>query len=295
MKKLILTLLLFILLTSAYCKNLTVAVLNVGQGLCCVVISPDNHCMVFDCGTMDSKKFATNRNVFNNVLKPYLAENNIKAIDYLSLSHPNTDHYSGFPDLVKAYKIKKYLKNGFKADNYTYNNLQKELKKKNLSATVARGGLNFSLGPSVNVLVLAPLDNRETKNDNDQSLMMKLTYKNTSFLLSGDATAYEERLVAARWKKQLSSDVLLVAHHGSKYSSCNEFLRYVKPQAAIISCGKNNKFGHPHAQTLDRLKNFKAKIYRTDKQNSIICSSDGQKITIKPVGNKKSLTNKYKL
>ena len=291
LKKLYFLLILSLLTVWAYCGNMTFCVLDVGQGLCCAVISPDRHCMVFDCGSVGSKKNPNNSAPYKYALAPYLKENGIKKVDYLVLSHPNTDHYSGFPDLVSNYPIGTYIKNGFSSSSVTYNELQKSLAKKKLKAQVAKSGQAFSLGTSVKCTVLAPFGGKATGSDNDQSVMIRLVYGNTSFLLSGDATAYEERQLVRIYGKSLGSSVLLCGHHGSKYSTCLDFLAKVKPKAAVISCGQNNSYGHPAKDTLDRLNRIKCKVYRTDKDGSVTIISDGKKLTVKK--GKKADKNKF--
>lgn len=294
MKKLYLIFIVLLLSVSAFCKEMTFSVLDVGQGLCCVIISPDRHCMVFDCGTQGSRKNPVNKSPFSNVLDPYLKENAIKKIDYLCLSHPNTDHYSGFPELVKKYPIGKYIKNGFKSDTPAYNELMKTLAKKNLSAQVARAGQTFMLGSDVKCTVLSPIHNYETKNDNDQSLIIRVQYKKTSFLLMGDASSKAEREAVKKYGRGLASTVLLAAHHGSNSSSCYDFLIKVSPKAAIISCGFNNRYGHPHQEVLKRLKQIRCNIYRTDLMGAIVCRSDGNRITVSK-SKRKSKKNKFVL
>lgn len=288
MKKLYLIFIILLLSVSAFCGNLKFAVLDVGQGLCCVLISPDRHCMVFDCGTSGSKKNPANISPFTYVLDPYLKENAVSKIDYLALSHPNTDHYSGFGELIKKYPIGKYIKNGFKSDTPTYNELMKTMAKKHLSAQVARSGQSFSLGRDVNCRILSPISGKETKDDNDQSLIIRATYGKTSFLITGDASAKAEKAVAKKYGNTIASTVLVASHHGSNSSSCYDFLYKVKPKATVISCGVNNRYGHPHPKTLERLKNVKSKVYRTDTQGAIIMESDGKKITVSTSKKKKN-------
>lgn len=280
MKKISLIFIILFISICAFGRDFSLTLLDVGQGLSCVVISPDNHCLVFDCGTIDSSKYKTNMGIFDRTLDPYLRENGINKIDYLVLSHPNTDHYSGFPHLINTYSVGTYIKNGFSADNYYYNELQKALAKKHLKAKIARYNNVFYLGKEVKCKILSPMDNIETEDDNDQSVMIRVEYKNNSFILTGDISAKGERKVSKRYKTQLKSDVLVVAHHGSKYSSTYEFLNAVRPKVSLISCGKNNRYGHPHADTLKRLKNVGSKVYRTDTMGGIKCVFKNNKLII---------------
>ena len=279
MKKLYFIILLIFLSVCVFGKDFTLGILDVGQGLCCVVISPDNHCLVYDCGTMNSKDLNKNKDVYKRILAPYLKDYNIKKIDCLVLSHPNLDHYSGFFDLMDNYKIEKYIKNGYKSESKTYNELMKLMAKKNLKTIVAKPNYYFYLGKDVKCTVLSPYSVFKPKDDNDLCVMMRVEYKKTSFLLTGDSSDTCEKYLA-KVNKNIKSNVLIVSHHGSKYSSANSFLNSVKPQISIISCGKNNRYGHPHQAVLNRLKKIKSHIYRTDKDGSVICRSDGKKISV---------------
>lgn len=110
---------------------------------------------------------------------------------------------------------------------------------------------------------------------------MKLTYGDTSFIFTGDAEAHAEEEVVLKYPKDLKADVLKFGHHGSSTSSTEEFLEAVKPEYGVISCGVNNKYGHPHKETLQKISNFNIKVYRTDLQGQIIATSDGKNITFK--------------
>ena len=235
---------------------------------------------------------AINALAFDNVLEPYLKDNKIKKIDYLVLSHPNLDHYSGFENLVNTYKVNMYVKNGFASDSKAYNTLQKTLAKKKLKAVAARAGMNFSLGNEVKWEILSPINNDYSNEDNDLSVIMLVTYKGKKILVTGDASGKAEEGIVKKYGKGLKSDVLLVSHHGSKHSSVASFIRTVHPKIAVISCGVNNSYGHPHSQVLQKLNKIKAKIYRTDKQGSVIIKIYNKKITVKKMGKKKQNKSK---
>ena len=117
---------------------------------------------------------------------------------------------------------------------------------------------------------------------NDYSIVTKLTYGDTSFMFTGDAESDSEaEILGAFSKSELKCNVLKVGHHGSRTSSSLEFLDAVNPDIALISCGKNNDYGHPHKETLKLLEKFNCEVYRTDKDKTVVFSSDGKTISVK--------------
>ncbi len=290
MRKVLFVIFFLFLVLNLYGKDMSLAVLDVGQGLCCVVISPDDRCMVFDCGTVTNQQWKDNMAVFDKVLNPYLKSNHIKKIDYLVLSHPNFDHYSGLVGLLQKYPLVRYIKNGDTTNTIVYKLFQKELSKKmqkGLFVSTAKAGLTYKLGSSVSFTVLSPSYRFKTDNDNDLSVMVKVVYKDVSFILTGDATQVAEKQTVKMFGENLKSQVLVVGHHGSHTSSSPEFLSKVRPKIAIISCGKKNSYGHPHRATLSILKRLKIKVYRTDQKGSVICKTNGKSITVQSKSNKK--------
>ena len=129
--------------------------------------------------------------------------------------------------------------------------------------------------------ILGPLGDVEKLEKNDASVVIMARWGNTKVLLTGDAEEEAERSLASEYTTQLDCDVLKVGHHGSSSSTNNSFIKYVKPEYAIISCGVDNKYGHPHKEALDVLEHYNAEVHRTDLEGTIIVNTDGEKITIK--------------
>ena len=115
-------------------------------------------------------------------------------------------------------------------------------------------------------------------NLNNMSLVIKLTYKNKTFLFMADAESEEEANLIRQYKENLKADVIKVGHHGSDSSSSLDFLTLVQPEYAVISVGKDNDYGHPHQATLNALQQVGAKVYRTDRDGTIVCTTDGEEI-----------------
>lgn len=202
-----------------------------------------------------------------------------RTIDLIILSHPEKDHLSGLNEVLKRYKIENILWTGIIRDTPEYKDWLNLIQKEGAEIKIAKVGQSVKLAQS-HLNILYPLENlegQEIKNSNDTSIVAKLMFGQNSFLFTGDISSnVEKELIFAN----LKSDVLKVAHHGSKYSSSEDFLESVLPQFAIIQVGKNS-YGHPAEEALNRLENFGIRILRNDKDGDIEIVSDGIKIKIK--------------
>ncbi len=142
-----------------------------------------------------------------------------------------------------------------------------------------RPGDLLDWGPEVEVRVLGPLE--ESDNPNNSSLVLKLTYGEISFLLTGDAEREAEEAMIRKWGFGLRATVLKAGHHGSATSSSQEFLRYVRPRIAVIAVGEGNRFGHPSADTVERLEKLGTEVYRTDQKGTVTITTDGKKLNVR--------------
>lgn len=295
MKKTIFTILILLFATCIFAQNLDMCVLDVGQGSCVVFITPDKKVMVFDCGTSSSKDYNFNKQIFQRVCFPYLKSKGVNKIDLLVLSHPHTDHYSGFFELLDNMKVDSYLKSGYSSNMASYNDLMNSFSKKHMKVITAVNGRQFKLGKKVKGTIFAPIRNVRFIDGNSNSIVLKLEYKSTSFLLTGDATKETEEFLVAKYGNSLDSDVLVAGHHGSKDASSTIFLNKVKPKVSIISCGFHNKYSNPNKETLSRLNRVNSRIYRTDLDGAVTISSDGKKIIIKKIKKQRNIKLKYKI
>ena len=162
------------------------------------------------------------------------------------------------------------------ANTKTYENLLESISKKGLKVTSAKAGLTIAEGSDYTINVVAPVTIDED-NLNNSSAVIKLSYKDNTFLFTGDAEKKELETIT----DDISADVLKVGHHGSNTSTTEEFLKAVNPTYAVISVGKGNDYGHPHKETLKLLEKFNCKVYRTDKDKTVVFSSDGKTISVK--------------
>ncbi|NMM64088.1 MBL fold metallo-hydrolase [Clostridium sp. P21] len=209
-------------------------------------------------------------------LMNYLSKQNIKKLDYIVATHPDEDHIGGMSSVIKKYDIGEFYAPKKLANTRTFENMATALKSKSLKINAGKAGINLDLGNNITCEMLAP-NSDKYKDTNNYSIVIKITYGESKFLFTGDAERISETEMLNK-NLDLSADVLKVGHHGSSSSSSNEFLNKVNPKIAIISCGKDNKYGHPHHETVTKLKNRKVQIYRTDVDGSIVLISDGKKI-----------------
>ncbi len=256
-------------------NNLKVDFLSVGQGDSFFIETPGMDKILIDGGP-DA-----------NVLQK-LAENMPfwdKEIDLVILTHPDADHVTGLIDVLQRYKVDDILWTGIKRDGDEYQQWLKVLahqKKMGAKIIIAKSGEEIKAG-NVLIDILHPFDSLQGQyfktDDNDTGVVSRLIYGRDSFLFAADITSKEEqKLVDA--KSDIASDVLKVAHHGSKYSTSDNFLAAVNPKIAVISCGKNNQYHFPTPEVLQRLENFGIKMFRTDKDGDVKFISDGNNLRL---------------
>lgn len=189
-------------------------------------------------------------------------------------SHSDEDHLGGLPDVLEAFEVDTLYVDGKPADTRIYQRFCDVAAEKGLSFTDPSPGDSFALGEST-VTFLGPVSLSSDPNEN--SVVLRIDYGKTSYLFTGDAMMKEEKEIVTSGVN-LDVDVLKVGHHGAAESSAYVFLREVMPTYAVISVGTGNKYGHPTDETLSRLRDVGAAIYRTDELGEIICRSDGVNI-----------------
>jgi len=256
------------LFTPTDALDMKVSVIDVGQGDA-ILVESEGHVLLVDAGITSAGKRTVD----------YLEDEGIVEIDYVVTTHPDADHIGGMPSVFAAFIVKNdVFAPALTSDTATYRNFVAAVDAEpGVSLAVPVVGASYDLGDAT-FEILANGDGA-TK-PNNASIVIKVTCDGKSILLTGDLTEKEERqLVAAG--ALLASDVLKVGHHGSATSTCDEFLFVVRPSIAVISCGKNNSYGHPADATIKRLTTIGAVVYRTDESGTIIfLFSDG---TITPI------------
>lgn len=251
-------------------KYLKVIFFDVGQGDAIYIEAPNKKQVLIDGGPDDSVL---------PLLSKFMPFGD-RSIDLVIATHPDSDHISGLVDVLDDYKIQTFMNNGIVNDTTVYNNLENEIEENNIKNITAKSGMKIILDDKRNIYldILAPFEDISKEDTNDNSIVARLSYGNQSFLFTGDATIYSEVLMHQREKSLLDADVLKLGHHGSKGSSSILFLEDVSPKIGIISAGKNNRYGHPDGETLERLKELQIPYISTIDEGSIIFKTDGKNI-----------------
>jgi competence protein ComEC len=206
-----------------------------------------------------------------------------RSLDVVVMTHPDSDHATGLVEVVRRYRIGKFVMTGVVKQSATYETLKRELKTRNVPVQYIHAGdqLNFSDGSTFSVL--APTESwqgREAQKANNTSIVGKFSYRNFSVLTTGDIEEEIEHQMLSR-NVPLAATILKSPHHGSHTSSSEPFLQAVHPKAFVISLGADNSYGHPHTDVLARYASFRFPVYRTDQGGAVTIRSDGERWTVK--------------
>ena len=244
-------------------SGMEVHFIDVGQGDA-TLIKADGHAMLIDSGENDQ----------GTAVQLYLKKQRVEQLDYLVLTHTDSDHIGGADVIISKFDIGQIFLSDFKKDNQTYRELMDSMRYQHMTFSTPEVGAEYELGGAV-VSIIAP--NNTYEDPNNSSLALIVDYGENSFLFSGDCEEEAEQDILANGMN-LDIDVYQAGHHGSKSSSAEEFLDAMSPEYAVISCAEKNSYGHPHARTLNHLRARNIKVFRTDEQGSIVAYCDGKKI-----------------
>ncbi|UBL05546.1 ComEC/Rec2 family competence protein [Clostridium perfringens] len=247
-------------------SELMISYMDVGQGDAAYIKVNGNDILI-DAGPRSNSK----------ELLEQLKAKNIDDFELVIATHPHEDHIGGMVDVFKEYEVKAFYSPKITHTTKTYENLVKAVKDEGLKTKELKGGMVIDLGEGAKFEVFTP-QKSEYEELNDYSPIMKLSFGDTSYLFTDDAEKLAEEEALAKYKNSLDSDVIKFGHHGSSSSSSNAFIEAVSPKYGIISCAKDNKYGHPHRETLDIIKKYNIKTFRTDTDGEIILTSDGKSI-----------------
>ncbi|MBQ2764704.1 MAG: DNA internalization-related competence protein ComEC/Rec2 [Firmicutes bacterium] len=251
--------------------TLKITFLSVGQGDAIHIHAPNGEDWFIDCGD------AKNGSVSYYTIRPYLLSEGISDLDHVLLSHNDDDHSGGIPHLAESFDMENYIL--AKVAKPTYENVMAVAEEHGGTVTFAKKGDVFELGDGAELTVLWPEEDTQAE-DNDLSLVVKLTYGDFEALFTGDA---EEKALRGLMEdaETLSADLLKIPHHGSKHSYDEGFYRAVDPDAVVISVGKNS-YGHPNDSVVGYFEKHYVDVYRTDMHGAVTVTTDGEGYTIIP-------------
>jgi competence protein ComEC len=262
--------------------DLKITVIDVGQGNSTLVRFPGGGNMLIDGGGFSDSSFDTGK----SVLAPFLYHERISNVDTVVLSHPHPDHLLGLIYIMNNFNVRQAWRSNLPIDLEDYPEWEKAIQFNNINVSLVSNKFPEKIFNGVRVNVLWPpnYSARETNNlsydeVNDSSLVLKITFGKVSFLIPGDiSTDIEKQLIKSG--VNLRSDVLVVPHHGSAYSSSAEFIKAVACRYAIVSVGKANVFHHPHPLTIQRYYDAGVNLFRTDRDGAITITTDGNNLRI---------------
>lgn len=247
-------------------EKLKVYYFDVGQGDSIYLKLPNGEDILIDGGD----------NSHGDDVVKYLKDLQVDDLEAIISTHPDADHSGGLDIVLQNFKVKSVYAPKVNHDTQTFLDFVAEVKNQKLKIKPIKSGLKLPFD-SVDTVFVSPVEEYGS-NLNDWSAVLKLSFKDTSFLFTGDATIKSEKDMINS-KQDLTADVLKLGHHGSDTSSSNAFLKAVNPKYAIISVGKKNRYGHPKKSVIEQINKLKIDIYRTDKNGTIVVTSDGKNIT----------------
>lgn len=258
--------------TPAESSAVNVHFIDVGNADCALIECADGAILI-DAGEYDDfQKIAA-----------YLNERGIERLNYVIATHAHGDHMGAMDDVILKYKVDQLIIPTKSVDEKFYNDVIGAARRRSVPMRVAAPGETLAF-PTGRLEVIddgsdVSVDESESEELNNNSYILKFTYGDTAFLFTGDAESRYEREMIANGR-DLDADVLKVSHHGSNDATCDDFLKAVTPEYAVIPVGRDNSYGHPSKKTVSRLERAGAKVYRTDELGDVVVTTDGKKISI---------------
>ncbi len=261
-------------------KPLEVIFLDVNEGDCAFIRTPHGHTTLIDAGPGkgDYSPFDAGR----QVVVPFLKSRHITKLDTLMMTHPHADHYGGMIPVMNAVDVGEFLDPGLQFPSKAYENVLKKVKEKSIPFKVITAPAILDWDKDLLVQVLWPENIPSRRDDpNNNSIVLRIQHGNIIYFFTGDMEAPVERELYA-YGHSLDCTILKVPHHGSRTSSSRNLLNLLKPRLAVISVGRHNRFGHPKQEIVDRYRDMKIKILRTDQNGTIKTYSNGERVKVQP-------------
>ena len=246
--------------------------ISVGQGDAALVTSPSGKIVLIDGGPREA----------GPTLTAALRARHATAIDLVVLTHRHEDHLGGLIPIVRTFDVRMFMDAPFRHDSAIYGTLLETLEARRVPVRQAERDRTIDIGGGATITLLTPPDPpiAHSRSDvNANSVIVRLDYRAVGVLFAADAEPQTERWLLTSGAR-LPAQVLKVAHHGGRYSSTAKFLRAVSPQAAVISVGVVNEYGHPTPEAIGRLERAHARVYRTDQDGTVTVETDGARIQV---------------
>ncbi|MGN1418812.1 MAG: ComEC/Rec2 family competence protein [Acutalibacteraceae bacterium] len=250
-------------------EAVTVHIINVGQGSSALIQCGESGFLI-DAGESE----------YGETVVSYLKKAGIKKLDYVVASHPHTDHIGGLTDVFDSFDVDNIIMPHLTQINIpttrSFERFLKKIDEKNIHAVEANYGDKYKLG-NASLEILGPVE--QNKDLNNMSVVCKVKAAGTTFIFPGDAEK-EEMESIENYNPNLKCNIMIMAHHGSNTSLDERFLGKADFDVAVISCGQNNSYGHPHEEIIDYLKSNNIEYYRTDLAGNIVftCTAEGYSI-----------------
>lgn len=252
-------------------RYLRVYFLDVGQGDAIYVRAPGGHDMLVDGGPSSIVL-----RLLSEVMPFY-----DRFIDVVVETHPDADHIGGLPLVIERYGVGVFIEPGVSSPNAIDDELQRIREERGIDTLLARRGMQIDLGGGVSFDILYPDRDVSYLETNTASIVGQVRYGSTTVMLTGDSPKVVENALLQYYGEALQSDMLKAGHHGSHTSSGELFVRAISPRYAVISAGKDNRYGHPHKDVVNTFEKLGVHIFRTDESSTVECVSDGSSISCK--------------
>lgn len=243
-------------------EKIIVHYIDVGQGDCIFIELPNQKSLLIDAGNSQN---------YIDIIS-YIKDLGYFFIDYVVATHPHADHIGSMNKILRNFIVNEFYLPEYIPNTKTFATMFNTIKQQEIMVRWSQAGTTIIENEDLSIKILSPIKNNYS-NINNYSLIIKIDYGDSEFLFTGDAEALVEQELLD-YNIDIDSDVLKVGHHGSNSSSSEAFIEEVSPNIAVISCGNNNKYNHPHIETINTLTEQNVEIYRTDELGTIIIEAD---------------------